>query len=138
MKWLIVVFLMLGSLSAQTYQPTWESVDSRPTPAWFSDAKFGIFIHWGVYSVPAYAPVMPGKLAYAEWYWNAMTTGKDDPKAEAIQTGTWAFHQKHLRRRLSLSEFRAAVPRRAVRSRSLGRRLRTLRRQVRRADLETS
>lgn len=34
-------------------------------PEWFVDAKFGIFIHWGVYSVPAWAPV--GR--YAEWYW---------------------------------------------------------------------
>jgi len=83
--------------SAQTYQPTWESIDKRPTPAWFTDAKFGIFIHWGVYSVPAYAPVIPGKLAYAEWYWNAMMRGKNDPdkKANAIQTGTWAFHQRN-------------------------------------------
>ncbi|HZO57795.1 MAG TPA: alpha-L-fucosidase [Bryobacteraceae bacterium] len=82
------------ALAAQTYQPRWESIDKRPTPAWFTDAKFGIFIHWGVYSVPAYAPVIPGKLAYAEWYWNAMTRGKEDPKATPIQTGTWAYHQK--------------------------------------------
>jgi alpha-L-fucosidase len=81
-------------MSAQSYQPTWKSIDKRPTPAWFGDAKFGIFIHWGTYSVPAYAPVLPAKLAYSEWYWNAMTRGKDDPKADAIQTGTWAFHQK--------------------------------------------
>ena len=44
--------------------------------------------------MPAYAPVIPGKLAYAEWYWNAMTEGRDKPKANPIQTGTWAFHQK--------------------------------------------
>src|SRR5258708_12444094 len=94
MKYLITAVLLMGSMSAQSYQPTWESIDKRPTPAWFSDAKFGIFIHWGTYSVPAYAPVLPGKLAYAEWYWNAMTRGKDDPRADAIQTGTWAFHQK--------------------------------------------
>ncbi|MGB8261045.1 MAG: alpha-L-fucosidase [Terracidiphilus sp.] len=80
--------------SAQTYQPTWDSVDSRPTPAWFQDAKFGIFIHWGVYSVPAYAPVIPGKLAYAEWYWHQMTEGRDNPKANPIETGTWAYQQK--------------------------------------------
>ena len=61
MKYLIITVLLVGSLSAQTYQPTWESIDKRPTPAWFSDAKFGIFIHWGTYSVPAYAPVLPGK-----------------------------------------------------------------------------
>ena len=50
---------------AQPYQPTWDSIDRRPTPAWFTDARFGIFIHWGTYSVPSYAPVIPGKLAYA-------------------------------------------------------------------------
>lgn len=88
------IFLLLGCVSAQTFQPTWDSIDKRPTPAWFSDAKFGIFIHWGTYSVPAYAPVLPGKLAYAEWYWNAMTHGKDDPNADLIQKGTWEFHQK--------------------------------------------
>lgn len=89
----ICLLLSVGTASAQTYQPTWESVDKRPTPAWFTDAKFGIFIHWGVYSVPAYAPVLPGKLAYAEWYWNAMTGGQR-PNASPIQAGTWAYHQK--------------------------------------------
>jgi alpha-L-fucosidase len=80
-------------LRAQHYDPTWESVDKRPTPAWFTEAKFGIFIHWGVYSVPAYAPVIPGKLAYAEWYWNAMTQGKKPGNTNPVQTGTWAYHQ---------------------------------------------
>ena len=51
-------------------------------------------IHWGTYSVPSYAPVIPGKLAYAEWYWNAMTNGKSNPNADELQKGTWAFHQK--------------------------------------------
>jgi alpha-L-fucosidase len=60
----------------QRYEPTWESVDSRPTPAWWSDAKFGIFIHWGVYSVPAFAP----KGEYAEWYWERIgKPGDPDP-----------------------------------------------------------
>ena len=93
MRRLLLFALTLSGLCAQTYQPTWESLDKRPTPGWFTDAKFGIFIHWGVYSVPGYAPVIPGKLAYAEWYWNAMTKGKEDPKANEIQKGTWAFHQ---------------------------------------------
>ncbi|MGO8787825.1 MAG: alpha-L-fucosidase [Terriglobia bacterium] len=93
-KSLLIPLLFVSSLSAQTYQPTWDSIDQRPTPAWFTDAKFGIFIHWGAYSVPAYAPVIPGKLAYAEWYWNAMTNGRDDAHANPIQTGTWAYHQK--------------------------------------------
>jgi alpha-L-fucosidase len=63
------------------YQPTWESINSRPTPAWFADAKFGIFIHWGAYSVPAWGP----KGKYAEWYWQQMQD-KNGP--------TWKFHVK--------------------------------------------
>ena len=39
------------------YLPDWASIDSRPSPQWFVDAKFGIFIHWGVYSVPAWGPL---------------------------------------------------------------------------------
>jgi alpha-L-fucosidase len=35
------------------YQPTWESLHQYRAPDWFRDAKFGIFIHWGIYSVPA-------------------------------------------------------------------------------------
>ena len=55
---------------AQGFEPTWESLDSRPIPKWFGDAKFGIFIHWGVYSVPAWIRVQEGRYAsYAEWYY---------------------------------------------------------------------
>lgn len=93
LKSILVLALGVASLGAQTYQPNWESIDRRPTPAWFTGAKFGIFIHWGVYSVPAYAPVIPGKLAYAEWYWNAMTRGKE-PGAGPVQAGTWDYHQR--------------------------------------------
>jgi alpha-L-fucosidase len=63
------------SIFAQkTYQPNWQSIDSRPVPTWFEDAKFGIFIHWGLYSVPAYSPTKRDKVGvyeqYAEWYWS--------------------------------------------------------------------
>jgi len=53
------------------YQPNWDSIDSREIPTWFKDAKFGIFIHWGLYSVPAWAPVG----VYAEWYQNWLQSG---------------------------------------------------------------
>lgn len=46
------------------YENNWESLNSRPVPQWFADAKFGIFIHWGLYSVPAYT----ARGQYAEWY----------------------------------------------------------------------
>ncbi|NGM65815.1 alpha-L-fucosidase [Sphingobacterium sp. SGR-19] len=49
--------LFTQPVEAQKYHNSWESLDSRPVPQWWSDAKFGIFIHWGLYSVPAYAPV---------------------------------------------------------------------------------
>ncbi|KAI8388687.1 alpha-L-fucosidase-domain-containing protein [Radiomyces spectabilis] len=42
-------------------------------PTWMQQAKFGIFIHWGVYAVPSWAPV---GQAYAEWYWWQMNMGK--------------------------------------------------------------
>ena len=53
---LFVVALMLtiGSVKAQV-EPTWESINKRGYPQWFGDAKLSIFIHWGVYSVPAFA-----------------------------------------------------------------------------------
>jgi alpha-L-fucosidase len=41
------------------YQPTWNSLSRYQTPDWFRDAKFGVFLHWGVYSVPAFGN---------EWY----------------------------------------------------------------------
>jgi alpha-L-fucosidase len=93
MKTISLLLLGAVALSAQTYQPTWESVDHRPVPSWFSDAKFGIFIHWGVYSVPAYAPVLPGKLAYAEWYWHAITEGRKTG-ANPVDAGSWEYHQR--------------------------------------------
>jgi hypothetical protein len=42
------------------YLPTWESLDSRPLPKWYDVAKVGIFLHWGVYSVPSFG---------SEWFW---------------------------------------------------------------------
>ena len=73
-KTILILYLsvLVTTAHAQPYQPNWESINSRPVPQWFSDVKFGIFIHWGVYSVPAWAPANAdiGIYAkYAEWYW---------------------------------------------------------------------
>lgn len=38
----------------QPYSPDWVSLCSRPCPTWFRDAKFGIYTHWGPYTVPGY------------------------------------------------------------------------------------
>src|SRR5665647_2745172 len=76
-KAIILLFLILciqKSNSQKIYQSEWESIDSRPVPAWFEDAKFGIFIHWGLYCVPSYSPTVRDSVAiydrYAEWYWS--------------------------------------------------------------------
>lgn len=81
----LLFFLLFTSLVllSQQYETNWESLDSRPCPQWFTDAKFGIFIHWGVYSVPAWRKVTPGLYAtYAEWYYarvmeDTINGGKD-------------------------------------------------------------
>ncbi|MFT3676377.1 MAG: alpha-L-fucosidase [Chitinophagaceae bacterium] len=49
-------------VNAQT--ASWEELQKRPIPAWFTQARFGIFIHWGLYSVRPGPPIrMPMALA---------------------------------------------------------------------------
>ena len=74
---LLLALFVTRFLPAQPYLPNWESLDTRPVPNWFSDAKFGIFIHWGVYAVPGYTT----KGGYAEWYQQGLETG-DSAKKE--------------------------------------------------------
>lgn len=72
----LFVLIFSATLHAQKYQANWQSINSRPVPQWFEDVKFGIFIHWGVYSVPSWAPANAdiGIYAkYAEWYWKRIT-----------------------------------------------------------------
>ena len=57
---LFLIISQLTSVGGTKYDPTWESLDSRPNPNWYDEAKFGIFMHWGVYSVPSF---------YSEWFW---------------------------------------------------------------------
>lgn len=58
-----------GNSAMKKYEPSWESLKQYKAPEWFKDAKFGIFIHWGVYAVPA---------AGNEWYPRNMYL-KDEP-----------------------------------------------------------
>ena len=70
------------------YENNWESLNSRKVPEWFGKAKFGIFIHWGLYSIPAYAPIKD----YAEWY--GYSCNMENPETEA-QAKYKAFHKEH-------------------------------------------
>lgn len=56
-------------IASRQYEATWESLKRYTVPQWYLDAKFGIFIHWGVYAVPAYDN---------EWYPHNMYI-KDNP-----------------------------------------------------------
>ena len=86
---LLICLLFISSGVSAQYSASWESLDKRPTPEWWTDAKFGIFIHWGLYSVPAYAPVNEVEGVYekyAEHYYNRLLTGNELFKN---------FHHKH-------------------------------------------
>lgn len=88
-------FLLLSHLifAQKKYDANWLSIDSRAIPTWFTDAKFGIFIHWGLYSVPAWGPVgeeWPVYSKYAEWYWYRMQS--DSSK---VGDAFRAYHKKN-------------------------------------------
>lgn len=72
------------------YEATFESIKQHQVPEWFHDAKLGIFVHWGLYSVPGWAPegadidkqvaekgweAMFANNPYAEWYLNTLRVG---------------------------------------------------------------
>ena len=97
---MMVISLAFPSIRSQEpsrYEPTLESLDRHPLPEWYADAKLGIFIHWGLYSVPGWAPLVhpehdftsPDYIShnpYAEWYLNSMRLDGSP---------TQAYHREH-------------------------------------------
>ena len=57
--YLMIIFFGSHVNAQNRYQANWDSLKKYQAPDWFRDAKFGIFIHWGVYSVPGFSN---------EWY----------------------------------------------------------------------
>ncbi|MBS4059637.1 MAG: alpha-L-fucosidase [Bacteroidetes bacterium] len=68
--YLIMLYSLLFSQQS-VVDTTWESLRNRPYPQWFKEAKIGVFIHWGVYSVPSYG----GSEAYGEWFLRGLLAG---------------------------------------------------------------
>ncbi len=101
---LLIICLCSRGIAGKKYEPTWESLDSRETPEWYRDAKFGIFIHWGLYSVPAYAP----KGTYAEWYWHAKDANRNQKDQAAVGRSflTREFHNRVYGEDFQYSDFR--------------------------------
>ena len=97
----VAVFSISSALSAaqapKHYEPTLDSLNHHPLPQWYADAKLGIFIHWGLYSVPGWAPLSHPEHdfrnqdyivnnPYAEWYYNVLRI-EGSP--------TQAYHREH-------------------------------------------
>lgn len=107
-KLFIMLLGMLCSMNVfaedKKYEATWESIDSRKVPQWYPDAKFGIFIHWGLYSVPGYT----NKGTYAEWYWNALNEveEKDNPLKVERNKAINKFHKKNYGENYSYMNFK--------------------------------
>jgi alpha-L-fucosidase len=86
------------------YEPTWDSLKQYTVPDWYQDAKFGIFIHWGVYSVPAFGnewyPRNMYRVGTAEFKHHAETYGPQSKfgykdfiplfKADKFDPAAWA------------------------------------------------
>ncbi|KAI8645913.1 alpha-L-fucosidase-domain-containing protein, partial [Parasitella parasitica] len=77
------------------FHATSASVQQHRSPYWLKQSKFGIFIHWGLYSVPSWAPV--GE-SYAEWYWWRMNH-MDDP--------AYKYHRKRYGDNFEYDDFSA-------------------------------
>ncbi|MEV8558413.1 alpha-L-fucosidase [Streptomyces sp. NPDC051917] len=78
----------VAQAAPSTYTPAWTSVDQHPpAPEWFQDAKFGIYFHWGVFSVPAYDN---------EWYPRNMYIAGSAANQHHIATygdpSVWPYH----------------------------------------------
>jgi alpha-L-fucosidase len=91
-------------IAAGPFRPDWESLQNCRVPDWYMDAKFGIFIHWGVYSVPAFDSEWYPRVMYIEgsgaYKHHIATYGTQDKfgyqdfiprfKAEKFDPSAWA------------------------------------------------
>ncbi len=79
-----------ATATKEPYEPNWTSLSRYEIPAWFRDAKFGIFIHWGVYAVPAFG---------SEWYPNLVYLHPVEKASEWARTH-WdvpSFYEHHVK-----------------------------------------
>ena len=86
--------VLANDATSATYEPTGTRWINDPAPLGTLDAKFGIFIHWGVYSVPAWG----APKEYAEWYWNHIEDKSPD-------NAWWQFHEKNYGKNFEYQDF---------------------------------
>lgn len=76
--WLLgSILLVCSSNRAQSikYTADWKSLDSRPLPKWYDQAKVGIFVHWGLFSVPAF---------HSEWFWFDLNNAEKENSSDVV------------------------------------------------------
>ena len=113
---LATILVISGLCVAQQptkYEPTLQSLDQHPLPQWYGGAKLGIFIHWGLYSVPGWAPITHPEHdfsssdyikynPYAEWYLNVL---------RIPGSPTEVYHKEHYGANFGYYEFATAFNR---------------------------
>ena len=143
-KILLLALLTLPAYAqaAVHYEPTLESLNRHPLPQWYADAKLGIFVHWGLYSVPGWAPLSHPEHdfrnidyiknnPYAEWYYNVMRIDGSP---------TQAYHREHYGANYNYYNFAADLRpgEHEVEAGAMGQHLPRCRRQVRGAYHQAS
>ena len=93
----LIIVVLLTFLTVQTFaqqnipvaeekfNADWAKIDKRTLPEWFNEAKFGIFVVWGPYSVPGFA----NEEDYAEWYMQSLLQS-----SRRAHEATAAYHKK--------------------------------------------
>jgi alpha-L-fucosidase len=90
----------MSAAAGGRYAPTLESLRSHPVPTWYDDAKLGIFVHWTMAAVPAFAPReldilellraryddVLAETPYVEWYENSL---------KIPGSSVWKYHREH-------------------------------------------
>lgn len=96
---ILIILISLGSYALinaggdqrykENFKPDWESLSNYEVPEWFRDAKLGVFIHWGPYSVPAHA---------SEWYprWMYQDSVVWNGKGEVVRSEPSPVYQHHV------------------------------------------
>lgn len=74
---LLLPFILSILPGTASETPSWEELDARPLPEWYDESKFGIFVHWGLFSVPSFG---------SEWFWSYWKSFKFDSHTDYINS----------------------------------------------------
>ncbi len=83
----VLMLLLVATCSGVRYDNNWASLDARPLPSWYDESKIGIFLHWGVFSVPSFS---------SEWFWHQW---------ESNQTNVVEFMKQNYRPDFTYADF---------------------------------